>query len=163
MVLRVLLFCALLGCFAVGAESASAQQGNYGQGNYGQGNYGQGGANYARGQFNNYGYSGYQRFTPYRSNYRGRYGYGYPGYAQNYNYSNYTRPYPYHLDYYRMKYGGSYEPYAGNIYGPPLVQQQFVAPDYGVTPYAAPQVVPQSFGSPYYPAPLRNYSGAYYW
>jgi hypothetical protein len=29
------------------------------------------------------------------------------------------RPYPYHLDYYKMKYGGSYAPYFGNLYGPP--------------------------------------------
>ena len=33
----------------------------------------------------------------------------------------YQRPYPYHLDYYRMKYGGSYEPYFGNLYGPPRI------------------------------------------
>lgn len=62
-----------------------------------------------------------------------------------------------------MRYGGSYEPYAGNIYGPPLVQQQFVAPNYNVNPYVAPQVVPQSFATPFAPAPIRNYSGAYYW
>ncbi len=31
----------------------------------------------------------------------------------------FQRPYPYHLDYYRMKYGGSYAPYFGNLYGPP--------------------------------------------
>lgn len=39
----------------------------------------------------------------------------------------FQRPYPYHLDYYRMRYGGSYEPYFGNLYGPP----QFYAPYYG--------------------------------
>lgn len=33
----------------------------------------------------------------------------------------FQRPYPYHLDYYRMKWGGSYEPYFGNLYGPPNV------------------------------------------
>src|SRR5262249_30358608 len=30
----------------------------------------------------------------------------------------FQRPYPYHLDYYRMRYGGSYAPYFGNLYGP---------------------------------------------
>ena len=33
----------------------------------------------------------------------------------------YQRPYPYHLDYYRMRWGGSYAPYFGNLYGPPNV------------------------------------------
>ena len=33
----------------------------------------------------------------------------------------FQRPYPYHLDYYRMRYGGSYAPYFGNLYGPPEV------------------------------------------
>jgi hypothetical protein len=33
----------------------------------------------------------------------------------------FQRPYPYHLDYYRMRYGGSYAPYFGNLYGPPQV------------------------------------------
>lgn len=33
----------------------------------------------------------------------------------------FQRPYPYHLDYYRMRYGGSYAPYFGNLYGPPKV------------------------------------------
>jgi hypothetical protein len=32
--------------------------------------------------------------------------------------SYFTRPYPYHLDYYKMRYGGSYAPYYGNLYGP---------------------------------------------
>lgn len=40
----------------------------------------------------------------------------------------FTRPYPYHLDYYKQRYGGSYEPYAGNLYGPPNV---VLAPAYG--------------------------------
>jgi len=34
---------------------------------------------------------------------------------------SFQRPYPYHLDYYRMRYGGSYAPYFGNLYGPPQV------------------------------------------
>lgn len=33
----------------------------------------------------------------------------------------FQRPYPYHLDYYKMRYGGSYEPYFGNLYGPPVI------------------------------------------
>lgn len=37
------------------------------------------------------------------------------------NAGSFQRPYPYHLDYYRMRYGGSYEPYFGNLYGPPQV------------------------------------------
>jgi hypothetical protein len=32
---------------------------------------------------------------------------------------SFQRPYPYHMDYYKMKYGGSYAPYFGNLYGPP--------------------------------------------
>ena len=36
------------------------------------------------------------------------------------------RPYPYHLDYYKMRYGGSYAPYFGNLYGPPT----YIAPGY---------------------------------
>ena len=38
----------------------------------------------------------------------------------SYNDGWFQRPYPYHLDYYRMKYNGSYEPYFGNLYGPPI-------------------------------------------
>lgn len=44
--------------------------------------------------------------------------------------NNFQRPYPYHLDYYRMRYGGSYAPYFGNMYGVP----QAVAPVYGYPP-----------------------------
>jgi hypothetical protein len=39
----------------------------------------------------------------------------------------FQRPYPYHLDYYRMRYGGSYAPYFGNLYGPPAI---YAAPPY---------------------------------
>ena len=48
----------------------------------------------------------------------------------------FQRPYPYHLDYYKMRYGGSYAPYFGNLYG---------------TPFGTPQVVnyPPYYG-PYY-------------
>ena len=41
----------------------------------------------------------------------------------------FQRPYPYHLDYYRMKYSGSYAPYFGNLYGPPAVS--ITPPYYG--------------------------------
>lgn len=44
--------------------------------------------------------------------------------------NHFQRPYPYHLDYYRMRYGGSYAPYFGNMYGVP----QVVAPFYGYPP-----------------------------
>jgi hypothetical protein len=33
----------------------------------------------------------------------------------------FQRPYPFHLDYYKQKFGGSYDPYFGNLYGPPNV------------------------------------------
>jgi hypothetical protein len=42
---------------------------------------------------------------------------GYGFYPQQFSGSYFTRPYPYHLDYYRMRYGGSYAPYYGNLYG----------------------------------------------
>ncbi len=51
--------------------------------------------------------------------------------------NNFQRPYPYHLDYYRMRFGGSYAPYFGNMYGVP----QVVAPVYGYPP--------GFYGSPY--------------
>ena len=42
----------------------------------------------------------------------------------------FQRPYPYHLDYYRMRYGGNYDPYFGNLYGPPnlIFPQAYPAP-----------------------------------
>ena len=46
---------------------------------------------------------------------RNRRGNGY--YPQQFSGSYFTRPYPYHLDYYKMRYGGSYAPYFGNLYG----------------------------------------------
>ena len=50
----------------------------------------------------------------------------------------FQRPYPYHLDYYRMRYGGSYAPYFGNLYGPPQVvtAPPYYGPYYGG--YGAP-------------------------
>ena len=45
----------------------------------------------------------------------------------------FTRPYPYHLDFYKMKYGGNYAPYFGNLYGPPQVvtAPPYYGPYYG--------------------------------
>lgn len=54
----------------------------------------------------------------------------------------FTRPYPYHLDYYKMKYGGSYAPYFGNLYGPPQVVT--APPYYG--PYYGGWGWPEGFG-----------------
>jgi hypothetical protein len=42
----------------------------------------------------------------------------------------FQRPYPYHLDYYKMRYGGSYAPYFGNLYGP-SVYPAYYGPYYG--------------------------------
>jgi hypothetical protein len=58
----------------------------------------------------------------------------------------FQRPYPYHLDYYRMRYGGSYAPYFGNLYGPPQVVT--APPYYG--PYYDSYVNPTNgaFGMP---------------
>jgi hypothetical protein len=47
--------------------------------------------------------------------------YRHPAPATPFGSSWFRRPYPYHLDYYRMRYGGSYEPYFGNLYGPPII------------------------------------------
>jgi hypothetical protein len=49
------------------------------------------------------------------------------------NAGSFQRPYPYHLDYYRMRYGGSYAPYFGNLYGPPQVvtAPPYYGPYYG--------------------------------
>jgi hypothetical protein len=50
---------------------------------------------------------------------RGRRGRGFNNgfFPQQFSGSFFTRPYPYHLDYYRMRWGGSYAPYYGNLYG----------------------------------------------
>jgi hypothetical protein len=52
----------------------------------------------------------------------------------------FQRPYPYHLDYYKMRYGGSYAPYFGNLYGPPQVvtAPPYYGPYYGGFEYANP-------------------------
>lgn len=48
---------------------------------------------------------------------------------------SFGRPYPYHMDYFRQRYGGSYAPYFGNLYGPPVQQNFFYPP----APYYAPR------------------------
>jgi len=45
----------------------------------------------------------------------------------------FQRPYPYHLDYYRLRYGGSYAPYFGYLYGTPDVLLN--SPAYGPIPW----------------------------
>ena len=52
----------------------------------------------------------------------------------------FQRPYPYHLDYYKMRYGGSYAPYFGNLYGPPQVvtAPPYYGPYYGDYEYGYP-------------------------
>ena len=69
---------------------------------------------------------------------------------------SFQRPYPYHLDYYRMRYGGSYAPYFGNLYGP----SQVYAPAYGYGGFGgnffqAPQAAPLQYGQPH-AAPFVN-------
>lgn len=44
-----------------------------------------------------------------------------PQFSSRTSAGSFQRPYPYHLDYYRAKWGGSYAPYFGNLYGPPNV------------------------------------------
>jgi hypothetical protein len=65
----------------------------------------------------------------------------------------FQRPYPYHLDYYKMRYGGSYAPYFGNLYGPPQVvtAPPYYGPYYGGFEYANPG--DGAFGVPYSAAP----------
>ena len=66
----------------------------------------------------------------------------------------FQRPYPYHLDYYKMRYGGSYAPYFGNLYGTPFGTPAVVyggwgpgAGDWG--PNVQPQGVDGSVWVPY--------------
>jgi hypothetical protein len=67
----------------------------------------------------------------------------------------FQRPYPYHLDYYKMRYGGSYAPYFGNLYGPPQVvtAPPYFGPYYGGfgNEYANPG--DGAFGVPFSGAP----------
>lgn len=54
----------------------------------------------------------------------------------------FQRPYPYHLDYYKMKWGGTYAPYFGNLYGTPFGTPQVVNGGWGPGPSGLP---PQGF------------------
>lgn len=63
---------------------------------------------------------------------------------------SFQRPYPYHLDYYKQRFGGGYEPYFGNLYGSPSIvgTQPFAfspypqpAPTQPVQPLTAPALV----------------------
>jgi hypothetical protein len=69
----------------------------------------------------------------------------------------FQRPYPYHLDYYRMRYGGSYAPYFGNLYGTPQVVNY--PPYYGpyYTGYGAGNT--GGFGQPGYNGMPMEYPG----
>ena len=70
----------------------------------------------------------------------------------------FQRPYPYHLDYYRMRYGGSYAPYFGNLYGPPQVvtAPPYYGPYYGGYGYPANGVDGTPPQSPANAAPQTN-------
>jgi hypothetical protein len=77
---------------------------------------------------------------------------------------SFQRPYPYHLDYYRMKYGGSYAPYFGNLYGPPNVYAPTQIGDGGYGPYVQPGYgvqagygPPSGYVDPAYAVPPQEY------
>jgi hypothetical protein len=61
----------------------------------------------------------------------------------------FQRPYPYHLDYYKMRYGGSYAPYFGNLYGPPQVvtAPPYYGPYYGGYEYGYTSDTPPDVGN----------------
>lgn len=64
----------------------------------------------------------YQRHAfEWRGHDRGKFDRRFHSQAPHVNSAWFQRPYPYHLDYYKMRYGGSYAPYFGNLYGPPQV------------------------------------------
>jgi hypothetical protein len=176
---RSIVLCALLFCGLAGMDpsaalaqygynpSVSRPRGVHTGGGFsgGQGYHRSNYPSHNRGQYGQRGNSFYGGFGNY-----GQSGFGIPYYPQNFNYGYYQRPYPYHLDYYRMRYGGSYEPYAGNLYGPPMVQAPtYVAPTtvnpaYDYPPDAGPQeAAPPYVPSAHSPASVRNYGGAYYW
>jgi hypothetical protein len=53
------------------------------------------------------------------------------------------------LDYYKMKWGGSYAPYFGNLYGTPFGTPQVVYGGWGAEPDVGPQGVEGSVWTPY--------------
>lgn len=114
----------------VGLSVASAQQGGgpqQGQQSQQNWNGGQHRSVYQRNAFdgkNRFGHGNFD-FRKDRRNFRQQF--------PNVQSSWFTRPYPYHLDFYKMKYGGSYAPYFGNLYGPPQVvtAPPYYGPYYG--------------------------------
>src|SRR5262245_35282412 len=77
----------------------------------------------------------YQRHAFERRNKHDRHGgrgfrHGFPLMSPPVSSGWFQRPYPYHLDYYKMRYGGSYAPYFGNLYGPSGLPAYF-GPYYG--------------------------------
>ncbi len=70
---------------------------------------------------------------------------------------SFQRPYPYHLDYYKMRWGGSYAPYFGNLYGPPnvVLAQPFGFGGGYPVPYETPPMygAPPMQGAPMYESP----------
>ncbi|MEM8864665.1 MAG: hypothetical protein AAGF31_03870 [Planctomycetota bacterium] len=60
---------------------------------------------------------------------------------------SFQRPYPYHLDYYKQKYNGGYEPYFGNLYGPPNIvgTQPFAFSEYPPQPQGVPNAGPPNY------------------
>jgi hypothetical protein len=71
----------------------------------------------------------------------------------------FQRPYPYHLDYYKMRYGGSYAPYFGNLYGPPQVvtAPPYYGPYYGEFGYGVPANAGQNPGYGAMPYPHSGF------
>jgi hypothetical protein len=67
----------------------------------------------------------------------------------------FQRPYPYHLDYYKLRYGGSYAPYFGNLYGPPQVvtAPPYYGPYYGGSGFEFANPGDGAFGIPHSAAP----------
>jgi hypothetical protein len=86
----------------------------------------------------------YQRrafeWTPKHDRWNGR-GFGHRWTEPQVSSGWFQRPYPYHLDYYKMRYGGSYAPYFGNLYGPPQVvtAPPYYGPYYGGYELGHPQ------------------------
>lgn len=54
-----------------------------------------------------------------------------PQFSSQTSFGTFQRPYPYHLDYYRARWGGSYAPYFGNLYGPPSYNFFYGSPFFG--------------------------------
>jgi hypothetical protein len=135
---------ALCPLIAARAESPSWQQGNQHKGNHGKGNHDGKGS-----------WSGYQRHTFDK-------GFKHDDKRRRKDFKGWTspqissawfqRPYPYHLDYYRMKYHGSYAPYFGNLYGPPQVvtAPPYYGPYYGNWGLGAGDNAPGDYGNPVY-------------